>query len=105
MNVISINSGLQNKTVLSMSFDALNNLWLGLDNGIDCLHLSSPVSSLYGNKPVIGSGYSSIVYQGKLYLASNQGPLYNTTIHRTEQRDTDDFCSRNRWTDVVFPKL
>ena len=31
MNVISINSGLQNKTVLSMSFDALNNLWLGLD--------------------------------------------------------------------------
>lgn len=25
MNVISINSGLQNKTVLSMSFDALNN--------------------------------------------------------------------------------
>lgn len=63
MNVISINSGLQNKTVLSMSFDALNNLWLGLDNGIDCVHLSSPVSSLYGNKPVIGSGYSSIVYQ------------------------------------------
>ena len=46
MNVISINSGLQNKTVLSMSFDAQNNLWLGLDNGIDCVHLSSPVSSL-----------------------------------------------------------
>lgn len=82
MNVISINSGLQNKTVLSMSFDALNNLWLGLDNGIDCVHLSSPVSSLYGNKPVIGSGYSSIVYQGKLYLASNQG-LY-TTLPSTE---------------------
>lgn len=77
MNVISINNGLQNKTVLSMSFDSLNNLWLGLDNGIDCIHLSSPVFSLYGNRPVIGSGYSSCLYQEKLYLGTNQG-LYVT---------------------------
>lgn len=77
INVISINNGLQNKTVLSMSFDARDNLWLGLDNGIDCIHLSSPVFSLYGNKPVIGSGYSSCLYQNKLYLGTNQG-LYRT---------------------------
>lgn len=78
MNIISINNGLQNKTVLSMSFDIQNNLWLGLDNGIDCVHLNSSVFSLYGNKPVIGSGYSSYLYQGKLYLGTNQG-LYTTT--------------------------
>lgn len=77
MNVISINNGLQNKTILSMFFDAQSNLWLGLDNGIDCVHLSSPVFSLYGNKPVIGSGYSSCIYQDKLYLGTNQG-LYTT---------------------------
>ena len=77
MNVISINNGLQNKTVLSMFFDAQYNLWLGLDNGIDCVHLNSSVYSLYGSKPVIGSGYSSSVYQDKLYLGTNQG-LYIT---------------------------
>lgn len=77
MNVISINNGLQNKTILSMFFDAQSNLWLGLDNGIDCVHLSSSVFSLYGNKPVIGSGYSSCIYQDKLYLGTNQG-LYTT---------------------------
>lgn len=77
INVISINNGLQNKTVLSMSFDARGDLWLGLDNGIDCVHLSSPVFSLYGNKPVIGSGYSSCLYQDRLYLGTNQG-LYST---------------------------
>lgn len=77
MNVISINSGLQNKTVLSMAFDAQENLWLGLDNGIDHIHLNSRVSSLYGNKPVIGSGYVSCLYQDKLYLGTNQG-LYCT---------------------------
>lgn len=77
MNVISIGSGLQNKTVLSMTFDAQENLWLGLDNGIDYVHLNSRVSSLYGNKPVIGSGYSSCIYKDKLYLGTNQG-LYCT---------------------------
>lgn len=77
MNVISINNGLQNKTILSMFFDAQSNLWLGLDNGIDCVCLSSPVLSLYGNRPVIGSGYSSFLYRDKLYLGTNQG-LYTT---------------------------
>ncbi len=76
-NLISINNGLQNKTVLSMSFDARNDLWLGLDNGIDCVHLSSPVFPLFGNKPVIGSGYSSCLYRDRLYLGTNQG-LYIT---------------------------
>lgn len=79
MDVISINNGLQNKTVLSMTFDLQNDLWLGLDNGIDCIHLNSPVFSLYGNKSLIGSGYFSYLYQNKLYLGTNQG-LYSTIL-------------------------
>ena len=77
IDVISISSGLQNKTVLSMAFDTQENLWLGLDNGIDYIHLNSRISSLYGNKPVIGSGYTSHLYRDKLYLGTNQG-LYCT---------------------------
>jgi ligand-binding sensor domain-containing protein len=74
---ISIRNGLQNKTVLSMQFDRENNLWLGLDNGIDCVNLNSPMYFLYSNKSTIGSGYTSNYYQGKLYLGTNQG-LYTT---------------------------
>lgn len=77
MNVVSIHNGLQNKTVLGLFFDARHDLWLGLDNGIDCLRLSSPVFSLYGDKPYIGSGYSSVLYKGSLYLGTNQG-LFKT---------------------------
>ena len=77
MNVVSIHNGLQNQTVLGLFFDARHDLWLGLDNGIDCLRLSSPVFSLYGDKPYIGSGYSSVLYKGSLYLGTNQG-LFKT---------------------------
>ncbi len=76
---ISTSNGLQNKTVLGMSFDRDNNLWLGLDNGIDCLHLNAPLFALYGNKLVIGSGYASSCYKNDLYLGTNQG-LYCTEI-------------------------
>lgn len=71
------NGGLQNKTILSAAFDRDENLWLGLDNGIDYVRLRSTAFPLFGNKPVIGSGYSSCVYQNKLYLGTNQG-LYST---------------------------
>lgn len=74
---ISITNGLQNKTVLSLAFDREKNLWLGLDNGIDCVHLDSPLFFLYSSKSAIGAGYTSCCYQDKLYLGTNQG-LYFT---------------------------
>lgn len=74
---ISIHNGLQNKTILSLQFDRENNLWLGLDNGIDCVNLNSPMYFLYSNRSAIGSGYTSHYYRGKLYLGTNQG-LYTT---------------------------
>lgn len=76
---ISIENGLQNNTVLGMYFDCSNNLWLGLDNGIDCVHLASPIFSLYGGKAIIGSGYTSCFYKGQLYLGTNQG-VYRTSV-------------------------
>lgn len=93
-DIISIHNGLQNKTVLCMNFDRKNNLWLGLDNGIDCIRLSSPVYSLYGSKPVIGSGYSSCRYGDKLYLGTNQG-LYRTVLPEGRSKEAAmEFCLR-----------
>lgn len=67
---ISAHNGLQNKTILSTYFDKDMNLWLGLDNGIDCIHLHSPILQ---NNMSIGSGYTSCIYKDKLYLGTNQG--------------------------------
>lgn len=83
---ISISNGLQNKTILGLFFDRENNLWLALDNGVDCVHLDSPLFSLYGNRPLIGSGYTSCCYDGKLYLGTNQG-LYVTEYPEKTNED------------------
>ena len=69
-------SGLQNNTVLSMFFDKDGNLWLGLDKGIDLVELSSTEYSLFGNSDRFGSGYASAVFDGELWLGTNQG-LYH----------------------------
>ncbi len=64
--------GLQNNTVLSLFYDKYRNLWLGLDNGIDMLEVSSPLTSInycYN----IESAYASVVHGGILYIGTNQG--------------------------------
>lgn len=76
---ISVDNGLQNKSVLSTFFDREGDLWVGLDNGIDYISLSSPLFFLSSKRSVIGAGYVSCTYQGKLYLGTNQG-LYVTSV-------------------------
>ena len=70
-------TGLQNNTILSISFDRLDNLWLGLDKGIDYVMINSPIYDLFGNSNLYGAGYTSIVRDNLLYLGTNQG-LYST---------------------------
>jgi ligand-binding sensor domain-containing protein/DNA-binding CsgD family transcriptional regulator len=64
--------GLQNNTVLSVFQDGSNNIWLGLDNGIDFVEISSPLSLLNYNYN-IESAYGSISHNGIFYVATNQG--------------------------------
>jgi DNA-binding CsgD family transcriptional regulator len=73
----NMDAGLQNNTKLSLVFDKLGNLWLGLDKGIDYLMINSPIYNLFGNNRLYGSGYCSVVNGNKLYLGTNQG-LYIT---------------------------
>lgn len=70
-------SGLQNNTILGMSFDVNGDLWLALDNGISYVSISSPFTHLYGEINSYGSGYVSHIKDKKLYLGTNQG-LYFT---------------------------
>ncbi|PKQ63894.1 hypothetical protein BZG02_07745 [Labilibaculum filiforme] len=69
---INTEKGLQNNTVLSLFLDKNENLWMGLDNGIDYLEISSPLSVFPKDKN-LGAGYASIYYKGYLYLGTNRG--------------------------------
>jgi DNA-binding CsgD family transcriptional regulator len=75
---LNTESGLQNNTVLSVFQDRQQNLWLGLDNGIDYVAINSPFSLLHSQMGIKGTGYASIIHQGYLYLGTNQGLFYST---------------------------
>ena len=75
---ITQNKGLSNNTVLSLFEDSDKNLWLGLDNGINCINIQSPVRSFVDNTGILGTVYTSIVHQGKLYIGTNQGLFFKT---------------------------
>ena len=68
--------GLYNNTVLSVYFDADENLWLGLDNGLAYIALSNPVTNLYAPPNFYGAGYTAALHNGKLYLGTNRGLFY-----------------------------
>lgn len=74
---INKSSGLQNNTVLSLYADNEQNLWTGLDNGIDRIELNSPLYFYFDKTGQFGTVYSSIIFNGKIYLGTNQGLFYS----------------------------
>lgn len=75
---ITQSNGLSNNTVLSLFEDTDKNLWIGLDNGINCVNLKSPVKSFFDNTGIFGTVYASLLHQNKLYIGTNQGLFYKT---------------------------
>ncbi|PKP14918.1 MAG: LuxR family transcriptional regulator, partial [Bacteroidetes bacterium HGW-Bacteroidetes-23] len=73
---ITQNKGISNNTALSLFEDADKNVWLGLDNGINCINLTSPIRSYYDETGILGTIYASIIYDDKLYVGTNQGLFY-----------------------------
>jgi DNA-binding CsgD family transcriptional regulator len=73
---LSRNAGIQNNNVLSVFSDRDHNLWLGLDNGIDCVEIHSPVSMIYPDEQLEATGYTSLIHNERLYLGASNG-LYS----------------------------
>ncbi|MHC0440709.1 triple tyrosine motif-containing protein [Flavobacterium sp. 3-210] len=73
---LSQSKGLSNNTALSLFEDKDQNLWAGLDNGINCINMQSPVHSFTDDSGVLGTVYASAVYKGVLYVGTNQGLFY-----------------------------
>lgn len=90
INQINKEKGLNNNTVLSLFLDKKDNLWVGLDNGVDLIKVNSPIyytTDVSGN---IGSVYTSAIFEGDLYLGTNRGVFY-TTINPMMSPANDDF--------------
>lgn len=73
---INQNNILSNNTVLSLFEDAANNIWLGLDNGISYININAPYRLYHDKEGILGSTYTSVINNGKLYLGTNQGLFY-----------------------------
>ena len=64
--------GLQQNNVLSIFLDRQQNLWLGLDNGIDFIAYNSAIKRISPNTQD-GSGYAAIIHRQTLYTGTSGG--------------------------------
>ena len=65
--------GLQNNNILHTYCDHHGNLWLGLDNGIDCVVMDSRFSTIFPDGELHATGYSAAVFDHQLYLGVSNG--------------------------------
>lgn len=73
---ITQKNGLGNNTVLSLFEDNTNNVWAGLDNGINCINVTSPIRTFFDYEGTLGTVYTTRVFKNTLYIGSNQGLFY-----------------------------
>lgn len=75
---INQRKGLSNNTALSIFEDFEKNVWVGLDNGINCINMQSPIQNFVDNSGDLGTVYTSALHEGNLYVGTNQGLFYKT---------------------------
>lgn len=76
--------GISNNTILSVYEDKSQNIWLGLDNGIDCVNANSPFleyNDIFGK---IGAVYTSKLHEDNFYLGTNHGLFVKKTNTSSE---------------------
>jgi DNA-binding CsgD family transcriptional regulator len=73
---INQKNGLSNNTALSLFEDYDKNVWVGLDNGINCINVKSPIRIFNDDEGILGTVYISTIFDNYLYLGTNQGLFY-----------------------------
>ena len=81
---LSRKEGLQLNNILSVFQDYDNNVWLGLDDGIDFIAYNSAIKHIYPEKLNEGKGFTSLIYKNNLYIGTSNG-LY--TVPVKDQKD------------------
>lgn len=77
------NNAISNNTVLSLFQDNHKNIWLGLDNGINCVDFTSSVTIFNDNDGNLGTIYDTIEFEDTLYLGTNQGLFYFDSLAKS----------------------
>tara|TARA_R110002050_G_scaffold276690_1_gene421977 strand:- start:13653 stop:16445 length:2793 start_codon:yes stop_codon:yes gene_type:complete len=75
---INQKKGLANNTVLSLFEDNKENVWTGLDNGINCINVNSSVKTFIDYNGDIGTVYTTLIFNNYLYVGTNQGLFYRS---------------------------
>ncbi len=75
--------GLQNDNVLCLFPDRQENLWLGLDNGIDFIAYNSAIKQI-NPKTLDASGYTAALHKNKLYIGTSKG-LYVVPVQSNDE--------------------
>ncbi|GAA4273070.1 transcriptional regulator [Aquimarina gracilis] len=115
---INKKSGLQNNTILSIYQDKEDNLWLGLDYGIDYVKLNSPLTYFYDYYGELGTTYAVFKKKNHTYLGTNQGfyvtdntsvntefeLLLNGQVWNIEKVDEDIFVGHDKGAYLVKGK-
>lgn len=70
-------NGLQNNTVLGINTDLQQNIWVGLDNGVDRIEINASLYYYADNSGSIGTVYAAQLFDGNIYLGTNQGLFYS----------------------------
>ena len=73
--------GLYDNTIHALYQDAHENLWLGLNNGLSLVEISSPFSRIDGSKGVSGAGYAALKLNSNLYLGTTSS-LYKADLSK-----------------------
>ena len=70
---LSRKEGLQINNIISLFVDNSNNLWLGLDNGIDFIAYNNAITHIYPETLNEGEGYTSLIFKNELYVGTSNG--------------------------------
>ena len=64
---------LHNNTVLTLAADKMNNIWAGLDRGLEYITLGNKMDFYVNPSNSIGSVYDAEMHKGALWVGTNQG--------------------------------
>ena len=86
----NFSNGLNNNTVLSLTKDADDGLWVGLDEGVNYIDVLSPYTYYTNSTGTLGTIYSVLKDKNLLYMGTNHG-LFVADIKK--ENDLYDFVN------------
>lgn len=70
-------NGLQKNNVISIFSDKSQNIWVGLDNGIDYIEASSPFTLISPDGGLRNTGYAVQIHDDRIYFGTSNGVYFN----------------------------